>query len=92
MPNAVVNVTQVRNNLSEILGRVKFGEEIVTIEKKGKPYAVIMSTKQYEAYQKVAKEKLFKLVDKIQSRNTQYSEDEVLKDVTREVEEVRCKR
>jgi len=51
-----------------------------------------MSTKQYEAYQKVAKEKLFKLVDKIQSRNTQYSEDEVLKDVTREVEEVRCKR
>lgn len=89
MSNAVVSVTKVRDNLSEILGRVKFGEEIVTIEKKGKPYAVIMSTEQYEAYQKAAKERLFTLVDKIQSRNTQYSEEEVLKDVTNAVEEVR---
>ncbi len=85
----VVNVTQVRDNLSEILGRVKYGEEIVTIEKKGKPYAVIISPEQYEAYQKAAKEKLFAVVDKIQARNTQYSEEEVMKDVTEAVEEVR---
>ncbi|MGI8420481.1 MAG: type II toxin-antitoxin system Phd/YefM family antitoxin [Candidatus Levyibacteriota bacterium] len=89
MTNVVVNVTQVRDNLSDILGRVKFGEEIVTVEKKGKPYAVIISPEQYEAYQKAAKEKLFSLVDKIQSRNTQYSEEEVMKDVTQVVEEVR---
>ncbi len=89
MTNAVVNVTQVRDNLSEILGRVKFGEEIVTIEKKGKPYAVIMSPEQYEAYQKAAKERLFALVEKIQSRNTKYTEEEVMKDVTEVVEEVR---
>jgi antitoxin (DNA-binding transcriptional repressor) of toxin-antitoxin stability system len=31
---SVVNVTQARDNLAEILGRVKFGEEIVMIEKK----------------------------------------------------------
>jgi prevent-host-death family protein len=37
-----VNVTQARDNLSEILGRVKFGKEVVTIEKMGKPYAVLM--------------------------------------------------
>lgn len=89
MTSIIVNVTQVRDNLSEILGRVKFGEEIVTIEKKGKPYAVIISPEQYKAFQKAAKEKLFTLVDKIQSRNTQYSEEEVRKDVAETVEQVR---
>lgn len=86
---SVVNVTQVRDNLAEILGRVKFGEEIVTVEKKGKPYAVIISPEQYEAYQKAAKGKLFAIVDKVQSRNTQFSDDEVMKDVTEIVDEVR---
>lgn len=43
MSNTVINVTQIRDNLAEVLGRVKFGEEVVTVEKKGKPYAVIMS-------------------------------------------------
>lgn len=85
----IVNVTQVRDNLAEILGRVKFGEEIVTVEKKGKPYAVIISPRQYQAYQKAAKEKLFSLVDKIQSRNAQNNEEEIMKDITETVEEVR---
>ena len=78
MSSIVVNVTQARDNLAEILGRVRFGEEIVTIEKKGKPYAVIMSPEQFEAYQKAAKERLFAIVEKIQSRNTHHSEEEVL--------------
>jgi prevent-host-death family protein len=43
MSNTVINVTQIRDNLAEVLGRVKFGEEVVTVEKKDKPYAVIMS-------------------------------------------------
>lgn len=85
----VVSVTQVRDNLAEILGRVRFGKEVITVEKKGKPYAVIISPEQYEAFQKAAKGKLFAIVDKIQSRNTQFSEEEVLKDVTEAVEEVR---
>ena len=80
--STVVNVTQARDNLAEILGRVRFGEEIVTIEKKGKPYAVIMSPEQFEAYQKAAKERLFAIVEKMQSRDTHHSEEEVLRDVT----------
>jgi prevent-host-death family protein len=86
---SVINVTKVRDNLSEILGRVRFGEETVTIEKKGKPYAVIISPEQYEKFQEAAKERLFAIVDDIQSRNTQYSEEEVMKDVTDVVEQVR---
>jgi prevent-host-death family protein len=90
--STVVNVTQARDNLAEILGRVRFGEEIVTIEKKGKPYAVIMSPEQFEAYQKAAKERLFAIVEKIQARNAHRSEEEVMRDVTQAVEEVRQER
>jgi prevent-host-death family protein len=92
MSRIVVNVTEARDNLSEILGRVKFGEDIVTVEKKGKPYAVIISPEQYEAYQKAAKERLFALTDKIQARNAHYTEEEVMQDVTEEVEAVRQER
>jgi prevent-host-death family protein len=89
MNKSVINVTQVRDNLAEILGRVKFGEEIVTIEKKGKPYAVIMSPEKFDDYQKATREKLFAIVNTIQSRNVQYSEEEVMEDVGKAVEEVR---
>jgi prevent-host-death family protein len=90
--SSTINVTQVRDNLAEILGRVRFGAEIVTVEKKGKPYAVIMSPEQFEAYQKAAKGRLFALVEKIHSRTTHYSEEEVLHDVTEAVEQVRQER
>ena len=86
---SVVNVTQVRDNLSEILGRVKFGEEIVTVEKKGKPYAVIMSPEEYAKYKEIAKKALMATVAKIQAKNVNVNEDEVIKDVTQAVEEVR---
>ena len=36
MSNTIVNVTEARDNFAEILGRVRFGGEIVTVEKKGR--------------------------------------------------------
>lgn len=86
---STINVTQVRDNLSEILGRVKFGEEIVTIEKKGKPYAVIISPAQYEAMQKAAREQFGVIKQKIQTRNAKFTAEEIMHDVTEEVEAVR---
>lgn len=86
---SVINVTKVRDNLSEILGRVRFGEETVTIEKKGKPYAVIISPEEYQRYKEIAKKAFFATVKDIQARNANVSEDEVMKDVTEVVEEVR---
>jgi PHD/YefM family antitoxin component YafN of YafNO toxin-antitoxin module len=48
---------------------VRFGAETIRVEKKGKPYAVIISPAQYEAYQDAVKEKLFKVIDGIQTSN-----------------------
>jgi prevent-host-death family protein len=89
MTQTSINVTEARDNLSEILGRVKFGQEIVTIEKKGKPYAVIISPAQYEALQKAARDRFGHLVRSIQARNAQFSLEEVMRDVTEETEAVR---
>jgi prevent-host-death family protein len=89
MTHSSINVTDARDNLSEILGRVKFGQEIVTIEKKGKPYAVIISPAQYEALQKAARERFSSIVQSIQSRNAHFSAEEVMRDVTEETEAVR---
>lgn len=86
---SVINVTKVRDNLSEILGRVRFGDETVTIEKKGKPYAVIISPEEYQRYQEIAKKAFLATVNDIQARNKDVSEEEVMKDVTEVVEEVR---
>jgi prevent-host-death family protein len=89
MTQTSINVTEARDNLSEILGRVKFGQEVVTIEKKGKPYAVIISPAQFEALQKVARERFGRIVAQVQSRNSQFSAEEVMRDVTEETEAVR---
>jgi prevent-host-death family protein len=89
MTQTSVNVSQVRDNLSEILSRVKIGQETVTIEKKGKPYAVIMSSDHYAKLQKIAREQFGAVVRRIQSRNANLDPDEVMRDVTAEVEAVR---
>src|SRR3954453_20006152 len=89
MTQTIINVTEARDNLSEILGRVKFGEEIITIEKKGKPYAVIISPEQYAAFQKDARQQVGALLQKIHARNPDVSEQELTKDVAEETEAVR---
>jgi len=84
-----VNVTQARDNLSDILGRVKYGKEIITIEKKGKPYAVIISAEEYKKYKEASRKAFFATVTKIQAKNANKNMDEVMKDVTEATEEVR---
>jgi len=91
MTQTIVNVTEARDNLSEILGRVKFGEEVITIEKKGKPYAVVMSPGEYNRYKDLARKAFGAVVAEIQARNTTVNEAELLKNVTDVVEDVRQK-
>src|SRR3954453_17145454 len=89
MTQTIINVTEARDNLSEILGRVKYGEEVITIEKKGKPYAVIISPEQYAAFQKDAKQQVGALLQKIRNRNRDVNDTDLAKDVAEETEAVR---
>lgn len=87
-----INVTQARDNLAEILGRVRFGEETITIEKKGKPYAVIINPEELKRYQEIAKKAFSNTVSDIQAKNIAVNENELVEDVTKVVEEVRQER
>jgi prevent-host-death family protein len=89
MDSTKVTVTQIRDNFAEYLSRVRFGRETVTVEKQGKPLAVIISPEQFEALQKAAREQFGTIVQKIQARNAHVSAEEVMRDVTEEVEAFR---
>ena len=62
---------------------------MVTIEKKGKPYAVIMSPEELERYKTVAKKAYLATVVNIRAKNANVNTDEVMKDVTKAVEKLR---
>ncbi|MBI4035697.1 type II toxin-antitoxin system Phd/YefM family antitoxin [Candidatus Daviesbacteria bacterium] len=86
---------EARDNFTDLLGTVYYGKEVVMVEKKGRPFAVVINPSEYENYQnfkKVAKKRFFELVDEIQAANKDKSFDKIYKDVTKIVEEVRKER
>lgn len=89
MTNITVSSKQARDNFSDLLGRVRYGDEVITIEKKGRAYGVIISPSEYERYKRIVKEQFFKTASQIQKRNVKFSEKEVFENVTGAVEEVR---
>lgn len=80
---------QARDNFTDLLGWVYYGKDSVIVEKKGRPFAVVINPEDFEKYKKAAKDELFRIIDRIQKRNKGLSPDKVLKDVTGVVEEVR---
>ena len=77
-----------RANFSELLGSVYYTKEPVIVEKKGKPYAVMISPEQYEQLRQ-QKERAWATVDRIRERNADKTEEEVMRDVDEAVEAVR---
>lgn len=80
---------QARDNFTDLLGVVYYGKQSVIVEKKGRPFAVVISPDEYLRYKKAAKERFFELVDEIQTSSSDLDANQVLKDVTKAVEEVR---
>ncbi|MBI3978260.1 MAG: type II toxin-antitoxin system Phd/YefM family antitoxin [Chloroflexi bacterium] len=77
-----------RANFSELLGTVYYTKEPVIVERKGKPFAVVISPEQYEVLKR-EQERAWATVDQVRERNLDKDPDEVLRDVTTEVEAVR---
>lgn len=83
-----MSVRDARANFSELLGSVYYTGSPVVVEKKGKPYAVVVSPKQYQKL-KQEEEKDWKIIDELRAKNANKDQDEVYKEVTKIVEEVR---
>ncbi len=78
-----------RDNFTDLLGMVYYGNSQVVIEKKGRPFAVVVSPQDYQRYQQAAKKRFFEITEKIQLDNGEKKYAAVLKDITSAVEEIR---
>ena len=58
-------VTEARENLSDLLGKVQHGHEDITIVKHGKPVAVMISAEAYAYYEALEDAELSKMVEEI---------------------------
>lgn len=85
-----MSAREARANFSDLLGSVFYTKEPVIVEKKGKPVAVVISTEDFQRLRE-QQEQSWAAVAKVQERNKDKEPEEVLSDVTAEVEAVRQK-
>ena len=83
-----ISAKEARDNFTDLLGRVYYGNEAIVVERKGRPFAVVISPQQYKVLRRDIDE-FWTTVEKVQTRNADKTEEEVLADVTAEVEAVR---
>lgn len=83
-----MSAREARANFGDLLGLVYYTKEPVIVEKKGRPFAVVISPEDYEWLAK-EREQAFQVVDKIRERNVDKDPNVVLRDVTTVVEDVR---
>lgn len=91
IPNRVT-AKQARDNFTDILGTVYYGKQSVIVERKGRPFAVVVNPEEYEKYEnykEAARKRIFEIIEEIQVVNKGAKYEKVLKDVTDEVEKVR---
>lgn len=82
---------EARANFSDILGFVYYTKEPVIVERKGKPYAVLISPEQFDAIQQ-EDARTWQLIDAMRRKNAQVDPEEIEAAVTAEVEAVRAQR
>lgn len=95
---AVVSLDEFRKNLSEIVGRVMYGNQTVLVQKHNRAGVIVISEKEYQDLKDPRKrfaskedwEKLFVFTDKIRERMSRKSQEELVNIVDEEIKEVRA--
>jgi prevent-host-death family protein len=87
-----LSVTDARAKFSDVLGMVADEKETIIIENRGRPVAVLISPERWKRYQLWVKDQFFRAIDRLQERNRDMDPEEVERDVTETVEEVRRQR
>ena len=83
-----MSVRDARANFSELLGSVYYTNNPIVVEKKGKTVAVVVSPEQFRQLEKIKAEG-WAVIDELRARNKDKDPDEVYREVTKIVEEVR---
>lgn len=94
---AVISLDEFRKNLSDIVGRVMYGNQIVLVQKHNKTGIVVISEKEYESLKDPRKrfssqedwDKLFIMTDKVRDRMSVKDQEDLEKVVDEEVKALR---
>lgn len=90
-----VTAKEARDNLTDVLGMAYYGKQAVMVERKGRPFAVVINPEEYEKYEKykeAARKRTLEIIEEIQQANKGADYNQVMKDVTEAVKEVRKKK
>lgn len=87
-----ISVREARVKFSDLIDAVVDSNEPVIIEHKGQPAAVLISPDQFERYREQIMGRFATALDELDRRNAGKQPDDVLRDVTALVEEVRQER
>ncbi len=94
--NQTLSLKDVRDQLSDLVSRVAYGDQKVVITKFGKPVAALVTFEDYEKLMNPAKrftkeewEKGFSLMDKARENTRKYPQEEVEEAIDQAVSEVR---
>ena len=86
-----LKASDVRSNWSQLLNQVFRGETEVVVEKSGIPVAAIVSAHDYQKLQQIkqARERDFAVIDKMRAAFKDIPDDEIEREVSKAVTEVR---
>lgn len=95
---AVVSLDEFRKNLSDLVGRVMYGNQVILVQKHNKTGVVVISEREYESLKDPRKrfsskeewDQLFIHADKIRERISVVDRKELEKIINEEVKSVRA--
>ncbi|HEY7034322.1 MAG TPA: type II toxin-antitoxin system Phd/YefM family antitoxin [Thermomicrobiales bacterium] len=87
-----ISTEEARTTFDEVVAAVQQGHQSVVLVQNGKPVAAVIPVDEYERYRQARLEQAWATVDRIQERNADLDPDEILAEVTAEVEAVRRER
>lgn len=98
--SAIVSLDEFRKNLSDIVGQVMYGDQIVLVQKHNRTGVVVISEKEYESLKDPRKrftsrqdwDKLFVLTDKIRDAMSKDDQKNLEKIIDEEIKEVRAQK
>jgi len=87
-----MSAKQARDHFADVLGSVHYGKQPIVVEKQGKPFVVVISPEDFARLRNIALDDLASVVETIHEENVALDSDEVYREVTDVVEQVRQER
>ena len=83
-----ISAREARNRFSDLMGNVHYGGEEMIVERSGKPMVAVISVDMYERL--VAERRArFEIIDRIRSRLPEVHPEEIERDVTEAIHDLR---